>query len=69
MSRLDDALRWLAGEISATRDEFLRAQYPGGDMLLTGLTTGDYIQHGAERFAVSPVGFRRLEAIRGQAEG
>jgi hypothetical protein len=64
-SRIDDAIRFLGEEVSATRDEFLQAHYPGGDMLLTGLQTGGYLRQRDGRMALSGDGLRRLEAVHG----
>jgi hypothetical protein len=60
--RIDDALRWLTGEFSATPDEFRRALHPGGAMLLTALQTHGYAIHDKrqDRYAVSDAGRRRL---------
>lgn len=63
MKRIDDALRWLIAEISASHDEFRRAHQPGGDMLLTALITGGWATTKRGRVAVAELGHRRLADV------
>jgi hypothetical protein len=63
MSRIDDALRYLAEQISVTKEEFWRGNQPGGAALLEGITSHGYTLRKGDRFALSPAGHRRLKAI------
>ncbi len=67
-SRIDTALAWLASQFSATREEFYRAQHPGGPMLLQGCLSGGYLNTRDDRVSVSPLGLKRLEANREPAQ-
>jgi hypothetical protein len=63
MSRIDDALRYLAEQISATREEFWRDNQPGGSALLEGVLSHGYVMRKGDRVALSPAGHRRLKAV------
>ena len=67
MSRLDQALQWLAGEISADNRDF-RAQFgQGADDLRDGLRAQGLAIHDRkqDRYAVSRAGFAKMEAMGG----
>lgn len=57
---MTDGLQYLAGQFSATPDEFKRANQPGGDMLLMGLVSKGYANERGGRVAVSDAGRRKL---------
>lgn len=61
--RITDGLRWLAGEFSATRDEFRAALQPDGAALLEGCQSLGYVHGPRDRIAVSAAGRRRLAAV------
>lgn len=65
MDRIAHAIRTLATEVSADRVEFRRAIGQGADDLLDGLMAHGYAMRQGDRYAVSPAGFRRLEATDG----
>ncbi|GAB1407681.1 hypothetical protein MASR1M8_16000 [Thermomonas brevis] len=67
MSRLDQALQWLAGEISASPEEFRREFRQGADDLRDGLKAQGLAIHDKreDRYGVSRAGFKKLEAERG----
>lgn len=60
MNRVDEALKWLAENFSATADEFRKHHGEGGDMLLTALISRGYALTAAGRVAVSTQGRARL---------
>lgn len=60
--RIADGLRWLATEISATREQFRIAQGEDGDELLDGLVSQGYVRQGQGRYQASDAGFARLDA-------
>ena len=60
MSRIHDALRYLASEFSVTRDEFRSAHKAGADMLLDGLLSHGYATERGGRFAISDAGRRAM---------
>ena len=61
--RIHEGLQWLAGEFSATPDEFRKEHHPGGDMLLAGLLSRGFANAKHDRVAVSEQGRRRLTAM------
>ena len=64
--RITEGLRTLVHEISADRREFRNAIGDNSaDQLLEGLVARGYAMRKGDRFAVSPAGFRRLEAVSG----
>lgn len=62
MSRLNDALRWLASELSADARDFRQHFGKGADDLRDGLVAQGFAFHDRrqDRYAVSPAGFRKL---------
>jgi hypothetical protein len=62
MSRIHDALRWLAAEFSATRDDFRSAHKAGSDMLLDGIVSHGYASEREGRYALTDAGLRAMEA-------
>lgn len=73
-ARITDGLRYLAREVSASRDEFRRDNQPEGAALLEGLGSHGYIQRGDkpetwDRYALSPAGRRRLAAAEAPDDG
>ena len=67
MNRIDASLRWLAGEFSATPDEFRAQHREGSDMLLTGLRTHGFVNERDGRIGVSDAGQARLN--EGESRG
>ena len=67
MSRLDDAVRYIAREISPSRQDFLRDHVPGGAMLWTAMETSGLVTVKSERMALNEAGIRRLDAMEDQA--
>lgn len=63
--RMVDGLGWLIGEVSATREEFWKAQEPGGYSLLDGLESRGYIVRKGDRVAVSDYGLHVHTALSG----
>lgn len=61
--RIAEGIRYLAGEFSATADEFRRDNAPGGEMLLEALLSHGYAIETRGRFAASRVGLRRLADV------
>lgn len=66
MSRLLDALRWLAAELSADADDFRARFRKGADDLRDGLVAQGWAKHDRRqgRYAVNDAGLARLEAER-----
>lgn len=64
MSRIDDALRYLAEQISVTKEEFWRDNRPNGAGLLEGLHGLGYVARKGDRLALSSAGQRRLDAVK-----
>lgn len=67
MSRLNEALRWLAAEISADARDF-RAQFRrGADDLRDGLVAQGWAKADRRlgRYAVNEAGLRKLDAMGG----
>lgn len=69
--RITEGLRWLAGEFSASRDEFRSAMRPDGAALLEGCHSLGYIARGTtrdtrDRVVVTTVGQRRLADVEGR---
>lgn len=60
--RITDALRYLAAEVSCSRDEFRRDHQPHGAMLLDGLLTSGYVLTRGDRIALSEAGRRKVQA-------
>lgn len=57
---MDDALKWVAGQGSATADDF-REQFRGrADQLREGIAAHGYTQQRDGRIALSEAGLRRL---------
>lgn len=72
MSRMDDALEYLAREIVVTRDQALKDLSPAGDMVLDGLMSQGYARQTEHGYLLSQAGHRKLaarEAIEAAAEG
>ena len=67
MSRINDALRWLASELSADARDFRQHFGKGADDLRDGLVAQGWAKadRRKERWAVSDAGFRKLEAMGG----
>lgn len=65
MSRLDEALQWLAGELSADRHEFRKRFHKGADDLRDGLVARGFafLDRRQDRYAVSQAGFRKLASV------
>ena len=63
--RLDEALRWLSGEFSATSDEFRSEFKWDADTLRDGLMAQGYAIHDKrqDRYAVSDAGRRRMADV------
>lgn len=61
--RLHDALRWLAAELVATREEFYAAQREGAPMLLEAMLSLGYVAHGRDGYHVTEQGRRRLRDL------
>lgn len=66
MSRLLDALRWLAAELSADADDFRTHFRRGADDLRDGLVAHGWAKHDRRqgRYAINDAGLARLEAER-----
>lgn len=64
MTRLLEALKWLAAEVSADRDEFRAKFKQGADDLRDGLVAHGLARYGrkVDRWAVSEAGGRMLDA-------
>lgn len=60
MSRITDGLQHLAGQFSCEREQFARANHPGGAMLLEGIVSKGYAIHKGGRYALSDAGQRCL---------
>lgn len=58
---IDDAIRYVARDMSVTRDDVLRELHPSGDMLYDAIRTGGYVQWRDGRMSLSDRGLRRLE--------
>lgn len=67
MSKLLEALRWLAEELSANDADFRERFKKGADDLRDGLVAQGWAKtdRRKERWAVSDAGFRKLEAMGG----
>ena len=67
MSRLNEALRWLAAEISADARDFRAQFHRGADDLRDGLVAQGWAKADRKkaRWAVSDAGFRKLDAMGG----
>ena len=65
MSRLLDALQWLAGSLSADRHDFRRQFKAGADDLRDGLVAHGWATHDRkqDRYGVSKAGFGRLADV------
>lgn len=58
---IDDGLRWLSSQFSASREEFQRAH---GAQLLDGVLSHGYVRQNREgRIAVSDTGRKRLADV------
>lgn len=60
--RMTQALRYLAGEFSVSRQEW-RNHHKGGDGLLDALVSHGYVQQQGERFGITRAGRERLEDV------
>lgn len=72
MTRIDDALEYLAREIVAPRDQALKDLAPAGDMVIDGLLSQGYARQTEHGYLLSQAGHRKLEAreaIEAAAEG
>lgn len=65
MSRIDDALHYLAEQASASRHEFCRDNHPDGAHLLSAVSNLGYVIRKGDRVALSPAGLRRVQATEG----
>ena len=67
MSRLNDALRWLASELSADAQDFRQHFGKGADDLRDGLVAQGWAKTDRRqgRYAVNEAGLRKLEAMGG----
>ena len=65
MSRLNEALRWLAAEISADARDFRQHFGKGADDLRDGLVAQGWAKTDRRqgRYAVNEAGLRKLEAM------
>lgn len=63
MSRIDDALHYLAEQTSASRHEFCRDNHPDGAHLLSASINLGYVIRKGDRVALSPSGLRRVAAM------
>jgi len=66
--RITEGLRYLAGEFSASRDEFRRDNQPHGDAVLLACESLGYVGRGQtpetrDRLALTPAGMRRLADV------
>jgi len=61
--RIHQGLKWLAGEFSATADEFRSAHKAGSDMLLTGIVSQGYAREQRGRYAVTDAGMARMADV------
>lgn len=59
---INNGIRYLAREFVADRDEF-RRDVPGGDMLLTALTSGGYARDRGGNVQLTDMGRRRLADV------
>jgi len=67
--RLASGVRYLAREMSVSRDEFLRDQYPGGGMLLDAMLSQRYSWRKQDRIQLTESGYRRLRAENAENPG
>lgn len=67
MSRLNDALRWLASELSADARDFRQHFGKGADDLRDGLVAHGWAKADRRlgRYAVNEAGLRKLDAMGG----
>lgn len=61
---MDDALKWVAEQGSATADDFRAHFRQRADQLREGIAAHGYTQQRDGRIALSEAGLRRLEAER-----
>ncbi len=62
MSRLNEALNWLASELSADAQDFRAHFKQGADDLRDGLFAQGLAKQQGGRYAVTPAGLRVLDA-------
>jgi len=67
--RLASGVRYLVREMSVSRDEFLRHNYPGGDMLLDAMLSQRYSWRKQDRIQLTESGYRRLRAENAENPG
>lgn len=73
-NRITDGLRYMARELSASRDEFRRDHQPDGAALLEGMVSHGYLARGTtaetwDRYGLTPAGRRRLAAAEAPDDG